>query len=153
RGTRCVPGEAATRLLPLLALAVNRARAWLAAVRPRTLSAAVVPVAVGTAAAARDGSARPAVALIALVAATLLQVGTNLVNDWGDARRGADGPDRLGPARAVVAGWLTPGEALRGAALDFGGARGLAGFLIAAGSRAVAPLCLPRPTSPPSPPP
>ena len=119
---------------------MTRARAWLAAVRPRTLSTAVVPVAVGTAAAARDGGARPAVALIALVSATLLQVGTNLVNDWGDARRGADGPDRLGPARAVVAGWLTPGEVLRGAALAFGGASVLGVFLIVHGGWPIAAI-------------
>jgi 1,4-dihydroxy-2-naphthoate octaprenyltransferase len=119
---------------------VNRARAWLAAVRPRTLSAAVVPVAVGTAAAARDGGARPAVALIALVAATLLQVGTNLVNDWGDARRGADGPDRLGPPRAVLAGWLTPGEVLGGAALAFGAASLLGASLIVRGGWPIAAI-------------
>ena len=101
---------------------MTRAHASWSAIRPRTLSAAVVPVAVGTAAAARDGHAQPDVALAALLCALLLQAGTNLVNDWGDARRGADGPDRLGPARAVHAGWLTAGDVLRGAALVLGAA-------------------------------
>jgi 1,4-dihydroxy-2-naphthoate octaprenyltransferase len=98
---------------------VTRVQAWTAAVRPRTLTAAVVPVAVGTAVAARAGHARPAIALAALAGALLLQIGTNLVNDWGDFRRGADGPDRLGPRRAVQSGWLAPGEVLAGAALAF----------------------------------
>jgi 1,4-dihydroxy-2-naphthoate polyprenyltransferase len=121
---------------------VTRARAWLAAIRPRTLSAAVVPVAVGTSAAARDGHARPAVALIALVTAVLLQAGTNLVNDWGDARRGADGPDRLGPPRAVLAGWLTPDDVLRGAALAFAVASLLGICLIIRGGWPIAAIGL-----------
>jgi len=117
---------------------VTRARAWLAAIRPRTLTAAVVPVAVGTAAAARYGHAQPTVALVALVTAVLLQAGTNLVNDWGDAQRGADGPDRLGPPRAVLAGWLTPGDVLRSAALAFAAAGLLGIWLIVRGGWPIA---------------
>src|SRR5262249_32857949 len=104
RGTRRVPREATARLLALPAPSVTRVEAWTAATRPRTLAAAVAPVAVGTAVAARAGAARPDVAVAALAGALLLQIGTNLVNDWGDFRRGADGPDRLGPQRAVQSG-------------------------------------------------
>lgn len=83
---------------------------WIAAARPRTLPAAVAPVLVGSACAVRSGGFDLATATLALAVALLLQIGTNFVNDWGDHRRGADGPDRLGPARAVAAGWITPGR-------------------------------------------
>ncbi len=121
---------------------MTRARAWLAAIRPRTLGAAVVPVAVGTAAALREGDAGVALALGALVAAVLLQVGTNLVNDWGDARRGADGPDRIGPPRAVQAGWLPPADVLRGACLSFGAAALIGCWLVARGGWPIAAIGL-----------
>jgi 1,4-dihydroxy-2-naphthoate octaprenyltransferase len=86
--------------------------AWLLATRPRTLPAAVVPVVVGTAVAARAGAADVGLALACLATALLLQIGTNLVNDWGDFRRGADGPERLGPVRVTQAGLLPPSVVL-----------------------------------------
>ena len=61
--------------------------------------------------------------------ALLLQVGTNFVNDWGDHRRGADGPDRVGPLRAVAAGWITPDAMARAGALAFGAAAVLGLYL------------------------
>jgi 1,4-dihydroxy-2-naphthoate octaprenyltransferase len=121
---------------------VTRSRAWVAAIRPRTLPAAIAPVAVGTAVAARSGQARPLIALAALAAALLLQIGTNLVNDWGDFRRGADGPDRLGPSRAVAAGWLSPGDVIRGAALAFVIAALIGVWLIARGGWLIASIGL-----------
>jgi len=87
----------------LLAPASPAARIWLSAARPRTLPAAIVPVAVGTACAAGDGIAWGA-ALAALGGALAIQIGTNFANDVFDAERGADGPDRIGPTRAVAAG-------------------------------------------------
>jgi 1,4-dihydroxy-2-naphthoate octaprenyltransferase len=119
---------------------VSGARAWVAAVRPRTLSAAIVPVIVGTAVAARAGAARPGIAVVALAAALLLQIGTNLVNDWGDGRRGADGPDRLGPPRAVQSGWLTPNQVLAGGALALAVASVLGIGLIARGGWPIAAI-------------
>jgi 1,4-dihydroxy-2-naphthoate polyprenyltransferase len=106
-------------------------RSWLLATRPRTLTAAVVPVVVGTAVAARSGQARPWIALVALVAAALLQIGTNLVNDWGDFRRGADGPDRLGPTRVTQAGLLAPGRVAVAGAAAFAAAAVLGLVLVA----------------------
>lgn len=94
--------------------------AWLLAVRPRTLPAAVAPVLVGTAVAARADAVRPALALAALGAAVCLQVGANLVNDWGDDRRGADGPDRIGPTRVTQAGLVSPGRVLAAGLAAFG---------------------------------
>ena len=110
---------------------MTTACALLLAARPRTLPAAVVPVLVGTAVAARAGHARLAIAATALGGALLLQIGTNLVNDWGDFRRGADGPDRLGPTRVTQAGLLTAGQVLAAGLGAFGAAAVLGVVLIA----------------------
>jgi len=94
-------------------------RVWLRGARPRTLVAAVVPVLVGTAAAAAE---RPVVAwraLAALVVALGLQVGANYANDYSDGVRGADSQARLGPARLVASGLATPGQVKRAAGLAF----------------------------------
>ena len=105
-----------------VAAAPPLATRWIAAARPRTLPAAVAPVLVGSACALHAGGFAPLPALAALLVALLLQVGTNFVNDWGDFRRGADGPDRVGPARAVAAGWITPRAMALAGALAFGAA-------------------------------
>jgi 1,4-dihydroxy-2-naphthoate octaprenyltransferase len=83
-------------------------RAWVLASRPQTLTAAVVPVVVGTAVAYASGSVRQGPALAALAGAILIQIATNFANDVFDAEKGADTADRLGPTRAVQAGLLTP---------------------------------------------
>jgi 1,4-dihydroxy-2-naphthoate polyprenyltransferase len=80
---------------------------WIAAARPRTLPAAVVPVAVGTACAHAVAGVAWGPALAALGGALAIQVGTNFANDVFDAERGADGPDRIGPTRAVAAGLIS----------------------------------------------
>ncbi len=98
---------------------VSRARAWLHAARVPTLAAAVVPVAVGTALAARDHAFRPGPALAALWGAIFIQIGTNLVNDSGDFKRGADSGERLGPPRALAMGWLTLSEVRAGIYASF----------------------------------
>jgi 1,4-dihydroxy-2-naphthoate octaprenyltransferase len=92
---------------------------WAAAIRPKTLWAAVGPVLVGTAFAFRDGLADLTWAGAALAAAILLQVGTNLHNDWSDARHGADNAQRRGPVRVTQAGLLTPTQVLRAALVAF----------------------------------
>jgi 1,4-dihydroxy-2-naphthoate octaprenyltransferase len=97
----------------------GRARAWIHAARIPTLAAAVVPVLVGTALAARDHHFRMGPALGALWGAIFIQIGTNLVNDLGDFRRGADTPGRLGPPRALAMGWLTAGEIRTGILVSF----------------------------------
>lgn len=97
-------------------------RPWILAARPKTLSAAVTPVAVGTALAYHDHAAAAGPALAALGAAVLIQVGTNYANDVLDYRRGADTPGRLGPTRAVQAGWVTPAAMASAAVLAFGAA-------------------------------
>jgi 1,4-dihydroxy-2-naphthoate octaprenyltransferase len=115
------------------ALRKSPLRIWLSAARPRTLSASAVPVAVGSAVAALEGSFRPLPALAALVCSLLIQVATNLVNDYADHRRGADTADRMGPPRASAQGWLAPAVVLRGAWLCFGLATVLGAYLVAVG--------------------
>jgi 1,4-dihydroxy-2-naphthoate octaprenyltransferase len=86
---------------------------WLMASRPRTLPAAVAPVLVGTAAAIVDVNHLRVLAFIAaLVGSIFIQIGTNLANDYSDARRGADDVDRLGPVRVTAAGLVTPRRVL-----------------------------------------
>lgn len=72
--------------------------------------------------AAADGSWDLGVVVAALVGAILIQIGTNLFNDYEDFKRGADNENRLGPARATQRGWLTPAQVLRGAVISFIGA-------------------------------
>ncbi|MCC5840051.1 MAG: 1,4-dihydroxy-2-naphthoate polyprenyltransferase [Opitutales bacterium] len=84
---------------------------WLAA-RPRTLPAALVPVALGTALAYHAGVADFIPAGLCLLFALLVQVGTNFANDYFDFVKGADTERRIGPRRAVASGWVTP-EAMR----------------------------------------
>ena len=107
-------------------------RHWLSASRPRTLPVAVVPVVVGTAMAWQHAAAISVPILLGtLVAALLIQVGTNLHNDVADFERGADEPGtRLGPRRATAEGWLSAAAVRRGAVLSFAGA-GVVGLWLA----------------------
>ena len=76
--------------------------------RPKTLPAAVVPVVVGSAVAGAEGVFAPFPAIVALFCALLIQIGTNLANDYFDFVKGADSPDRIGPVRVVQSGLLPP---------------------------------------------
>jgi len=87
---------------------------WVMAARPRTLPAAIAPVLVGTAAAIEEVGELPRVGgfIAALIGSVFIQIGTNLANDYSDARRGADTADRLGPVRVTSAGLVTPRRVL-----------------------------------------
>jgi 1,4-dihydroxy-2-naphthoate octaprenyltransferase len=87
-------------------------RIWLMAARPRTLPAAIAPVLVGTALAMTVVDLRVGGFVAALLGAILIQVGTNLSNDYSDARRGADTEDRLGPVRVTAGGLVPPKRVL-----------------------------------------
>lgn len=89
-------------------------RAWLAASRLPTLAAAVVPVAVGAAVAHVAGGFRLWPTMVAAWGAIWIQLGTNFANDVFDFEKGADTEDRLGPTRAVQAGWLSAEQMRRG---------------------------------------
>src|SRR5215210_7464071 len=90
------------------------------AARPRTLPAAVAPVLVGTALAATEDTFHVLRFLAALIGALFIQIGTNLSNDYSDARRGADTEDRLGPVRVTAGGLMPPRRVLVGTYVAFG---------------------------------
>jgi 1,4-dihydroxy-2-naphthoate polyprenyltransferase len=104
---------------------------WLMAARPRTLPAAVAPVLVGTALAATEGTFKPLTLLAAMLGAVFIQVGTNLSNDYSDARRGADTEDRLGPVRVTAGGLVPPRQVLVATYVAFGAAVIAGAYLIA----------------------
>lgn len=85
-----------------------RSAAWLLAIRPKTLPAAISPVLVGCAVAWAANGFDLNVAVAAFAVALLLQVGANLANDVADFGRGADTVDRLGPIRVTQSGLLSP---------------------------------------------
>src|ERR687890_613228 len=90
------------------------------AARPRTLPAAIAPVLVGTALAVTVADLRVGGFVAALLGAIFIQVGTNLSNDYSDARRGADTEDRLGPVRVTAGGLVPPRQVLIGTYVAFG---------------------------------
>ena len=85
---------------------------WLIASRPRTLPAAVAPVLVGTALAWTVGPLNWIAFAAAALGSLFIQVGTNLSNDYSDARRGADTDERLGPVRVTAGGLVPPKQVL-----------------------------------------
>ncbi len=93
---------------------------WVMAARVRTLPASVAPVLVGTSLALGAGHFRPLAFVAALLGAIFIQVGTNLSNDYSDARRGADTEDRLGPVRVTAGGLVPPGRVLFATYVTFG---------------------------------
>jgi 1,4-dihydroxy-2-naphthoate octaprenyltransferase len=108
-------------------------RAWWSAARPKTLWASVAPVLMGTAVAAVEGAPHLPAAAAALACALLIQVGTNLANDYFDARKGADTAARIGPRRALQEGLLSAGAVRAGFAICFLLAVLLGAYLLARG--------------------
>ena len=106
-------------------------RIWAMAARPRTLPAAVAPVLVGTALAGSEGDVRPLAFCAALVGSIFIQIGTNLSNDYSDARRGADTEERLGPVRVTAGGLVPPRKVLVATWLAFAIAVAAGAYLIA----------------------
>jgi 1,4-dihydroxy-2-naphthoate octaprenyltransferase len=100
-------------------IAAPSLRTWLLAARPKTLTAAVVPVVVGTGLALGQGVAVLWPALAALVGAVLIQIGTNLTNDYYDFRKGADTHERVGPTRVTQSGLIAPQTVLAAGAACF----------------------------------
>jgi 1,4-dihydroxy-2-naphthoate polyprenyltransferase len=95
-------------------------RIWVLAARVRTLPAAVAPVLVGTSLALGAGHFKALAFVAALLGAIFIQVGTNLSNDYSDARRGADTEDRLGPVRVTAGGLVPPRQVLIATYVTFG---------------------------------
>jgi len=104
---------------------------WILAARPRTLPAAAAPVVLGTALAWRMGGFRLLPALAALAGALLIQVATNLANDYFDFVKGADTEDRIGPLRVTQSGLLSPSAVRNGMILTLALALGVGIYLVA----------------------
>ena len=117
-----------TRTTPM-----TRTRAWLLAIRPKTLPAALAPVLVGAALAFADRAFAPGPALAAALGALLLQIGSNIANDYFDFLKGADTPERTGPTRVAASGLLSLQELRWGMVVTFGLAALVGLYLIAVG--------------------
>ena len=118
--------------------AISPVHAWFLATRPKTLAAAAVPVAVGTAVAYASGYLAWLPAIAALVGALLIQIGTNLANDYFDFKKGADTHERLGPLRVTQAGLLSE-TAVRNTMIGTFGLAALVGtYLVAVGGWPIA---------------
>ena len=92
---------------------------WFLAARPKTLSAGVVPVLVGSALAFKAQSFHLGIFLTCLVGSLALQIASNFINDASDFLRGADTEERVGPLRMAQAGLISPKALYIGAGLCF----------------------------------
>jgi len=113
-------------------------RVWWMAARPKTLSASVVPVIVGSALAYAYRQAQALPALAALLGAVLIQIGTNFINDYYDFKKGADTRERLGPARVTQSGLMSPAAVLISGLTCFAAAFLLGVYLVAMGGWPIA---------------
>lgn len=113
-------------------------RVWLAAARPRTLSAALAPVGLGAALAIGDGVFHAWSVIAALVGATLIQIGTNFANDYFDFVKGTDDESRIGPARATAEGWVSPRGMAVATVISFVAAAACGAYLVVRGGSAIA---------------
>ena len=80
------------------------------AIRPKTLWASIAPVLIGSAMAFDDGLFDWPTAFVTLFGALMIQIGTNLANDYFDFKNGADHRERIGPIRVTQAGLVKPRE-------------------------------------------
>ncbi len=120
------------RSVSLVAPPPGSALAWWLALRPWSFTISLAPVLAGTGLAGLDGHPpQLGLVLAALVGSILIHGGTNLQNDVGDYRRGADLTGRIGPRRATTEGWLTARQVQAAATLCFGLAV-VPGFYLAA---------------------
>ena len=92
-----------TSFNPPLENNIGKFKSWVLASRPKTLTAAVSPVLIGTSVAYYDNKINLIAALIALICSLLIQIGTNFVNDLYDHLKGSDSEDRVGPERGCDA--------------------------------------------------
>ena len=109
---------------------ISAPSAWVMATRPKTLAAAAVPVLVGTGVALAHDQFQWLPALVALIGAFLIQIGTNLANDYFDFKKGADNEDRLGPTRVVSSGLISPKAVRNAMILSFALAAAVGSYLI-----------------------
>ena len=111
----------------------DRLRAWWTAARVHTLPAGAAPVIVGIGIALEQEMFAPWPALAALVGALLIQIGTNFANDYYDAIKGVDTPDREGFTRVTAAGLLRPAAVRDAMILTFTASIVLGAYLVYVG--------------------
>ncbi|MEJ8740206.1 MULTISPECIES: 1,4-dihydroxy-2-naphthoate polyprenyltransferase [unclassified Phocaeicola] len=95
----------------------NSAKAWLLASRPKTLTAASIPVMLGCALASMYGHFQLIPAILCFLFAFLMQIDANFINDLYDYLKGTDREDRLGPERACAQGWISSSGMKKGIAI------------------------------------
>ncbi len=113
--------------------ALTTARAWVHAARPRTLYAIAAPVMIGAALAYANGVFRWGPAVAALAGGLLIQIGTNIANDYYDFVKGADTADRLGAPRVTQSGLLPAAAVKRGMWVVFAAAVAVGVYLVGQG--------------------
>lgn len=86
---------------------ISPTKAWMVSLRLRTLPLALASIVTGSAIAGWQGHFKPGVALLALLTAALLQILSNLANDYGDAIKGSDDHGRIGPLRGMQLGVIS----------------------------------------------
>ncbi|MSP63220.1 MAG: 1,4-dihydroxy-2-naphthoate polyprenyltransferase [Myxococcales bacterium] len=129
---RSEPGSAEARGAGV-APSLSRPRVWLLAARPKTLAAAAAPVLIGTGLAIQHGAFQGLPAVAALVGALLIQIATNLANDYYDFVRGTDTAERVGPTRVTQAGLVSPGDVRRAMYIVLAAAVLVGSYLVAIG--------------------
>lgn len=95
------------------AISARQKNPWLLAIRPKTLGASLAPVLVGSAIAFHEGTFSILIFVVTLIGAMLLQIESNLVNDYFDFKKGSDTKERLGPIRVTSAGLVSPEQMKR----------------------------------------
>ncbi len=113
--------------------ALTTTRAWVHAARPRTLYAIAAPVLMGAALAYADGVFRWGPAVAALAGGLLIQIGTNIANDYYDFVKGADTADRIGTPRVTQSGLVPPATVKRGMWVVFAAAVLVGVYLVGQG--------------------
>jgi len=113
-------------------------KTWIMAFRPKTLSASIAPVFIGTAMAFGDGIQHFPTALVCLFAALAIQIGTNIANDYYDFKKGTDTTERIGPTRVTQAGLIKPSTMRLAFILSFSMAALLSIWLIQRGGWPIA---------------
>ncbi len=119
----------------------NKLRVWFWAIRPATISAAVVPVLVGSSLAFKNGSFNIIHFILILIACILVQMGTNLVDEYSDHNRAEDGNKLLAPYKVIALGLLTAKEVKIGSLVCFGTATVIGIYLVSISGWQILAIC------------
>ena len=89
---------------------MTKLKSWISAFRLRTLPLAVSSILMGSFLAIASENYNSLIITLSLVTTLLLQILSNLANDYGDGMKGTDNIERLGPQRAIQSGEISPKE-------------------------------------------